>query len=170
MDATIFWLGIITICCSIFMIVFSVRKIIKESRRDRERLSPSGHRTHWYTNVVIRKEVGTVFYMGALLPITAGFYLISLEHDVQSSSLFWLLIAFFALNAISRLYTTFSEEHERRFIARSAGETPKKWWSSFELHRGLAAASFWIGLPLPWFLIGWDVISSLSSNPMNVCF
>jgi len=113
-----------------------MRKIIRERRQDREWLLAGDPRPQWYMNFVIRREVGNVFFMGMSLLAMLGFYVTVLSRAMRASFFVWLLFSFCFFNAIYRIYTTLSEEYERRRVARSAGETPGRWQASFTLHRG----------------------------------
>jgi hypothetical protein len=84
MNATFCWLGLLTLCCSLPVIFSSMRKIIRERKHDRECLPSGDPRPHWYTNFVIRQEVGTVFFMGTLLLIGSGFYFAMFNREFRS--------------------------------------------------------------------------------------
>lgn len=166
MDAFISWLLVFTFCGCVIGICFSVLKIIKELRHDREWAPPGDPRPRWYTNRVVRREIGTVFFLSGLLLIeVAGYFIVLHNHPLRSDSVFWLLIPICLLNALYRVYTAISEEYERRQTKRLAGETPGRWRTGFKFHRELALAMFWLSIALPWFLINWSVVRNTFREP-----
>ncbi|HZO75799.1 MAG TPA: hypothetical protein VFB60_26600 [Ktedonobacteraceae bacterium] len=170
MNTTIFWLAIFILCSSLLITFFSIRTLIRERRRTQQQILAGERQPRWYTNVTIRREIGTVFFMGVLV-IEAILYMVIPRLIPQPLIIFWLLLfPFCFFTALYRVYTTFSEEYERRRLAREAGKVSGNRWASLTLHRGLAGASLWIGIPLPFLLTQWDIVQNLTRNPMDIYF
>jgi len=171
MDATLSWLVLFTSCFSYPWIFFSMRKIIRERRQDREWLLAGDPRPQWYMNFCDTSRGGECLFYGDVASGHVGLLRGLCSAAAMRASFFvWLLFSFLFLQChLSDLHHPFRRiraAQGRAFGWRNAGPLA----GSFTLHRGLAAASFWAGLPVPLFLIGWKAVNSLSSNPMDVYF
>jgi hypothetical protein len=150
-------LGIFCICLSLFMIIFSVHKIVKERKQVRHLLTPGEKMPPWYTNATFRKYSESLV-VGVFLTLFLADLAPFLKH--VASAFLWEAVIIF-LYSCSKFVLTICEEAGQRRMAREAGEELPR----LPRNLGIGTAIFWLGASVMILLNG---LTAIKAQPLEV--
>src|SRR5262245_44512024 len=136
-------ISVICICTCLFVVTFSVYKVILEKKQiqipiSKEEMLP------WYSNASICKY--SELSVDAILLALFAANLKSFINHFPSSVLWEAGILF--LYSCSRFTFTLIKEIGYRKSAEASDEILSSWWYSSSFHQGIAVAIFWLGVSL----------------------
>lgn len=154
-------LGIFCICLSLFMIIFSVHKIVKERKQIGHLLAPGEKMPPWYTNATLHKH-SELLVVGVFLTLFLADLAPFLKH--AASAFLWEAVIIFLYSCSTFVLTIFEEAGQRR-MARETGEELPHWSRNFHFHQGSATAIFWLGVSVMILLNG---LTAIKAQPSGV--